>query len=90
MLHSEILSEAAERVASWNEFRVHDFPGNVVRTVNAAREHWRDEGGELPPHGIDPMLDALLAIADVADESPITVRDACAAAFRAAEDPVAR
>jgi len=87
---SEILSAAAERVALWNEFRADDFPGDVVRTVNDAREHWRDESGELPPHGVDPMLDALLAIAEVADASPIAVRDACAAAFRAAEYRVAR
>ncbi len=80
-----VLSEIAERVALWNEFRSDDFQDQVVRQVQAAREHWRGEGGELPPPGADPTFDALMGLAEVSDSSPIAVRDACAAAFRAAD-----
>ena len=81
---SRVLSETAERVALLNEFRTDDFQDGAVRLVNEARESWRD-GDDLPPPGADPMFDALVGIADAADSSPIAVRDACAAAFRAAE-----
>lgn len=80
-----ILADVAERVALWNEFRSDDFQDHVVRFVNAARENWRKDG-ELPPFGRDPMFDALLGIADAADGSPMSVRDACDRAMRLAED----
>lgn len=83
--HAEILAEVAERVALWNEFRTDDFQDLVARLVNSAREHWRTDG-ELPRIGRDPMFDALLALADAADGSPTSVRDACADALRAAGD----
>jgi hypothetical protein len=82
---SDVLAEVAERIALWNEFRTDDFQDRVVRAVNSAREHWRDERGELPPRGTDPMFDALMGMADEADASPIAVRDTCAAAMRVAE-----
>jgi len=78
-----VLGEVAERVALWNEFRTDDFRDNVARVVNNAREYWREDG-ELPRRGADPLFDALMSIADLADSSPITVRDACADALRAA------
>jgi hypothetical protein len=81
---AEIVDEVAERVALLNEFRTDDFQDEVVRLVSHARELWRDSGGELPRRGADPLLDALNTIADVADSSPIAVRDACAAAMRRA------
>ncbi len=84
-LRARVLADAAERVALLNEFRTDDFQDQVVRLVSDAREHWR-EGEQLPARGADPMLDALLAMGDIADSSPIAVRDACAAAFAAAED----
>ena len=77
-----MLADVAERVALWNEFRTDDFQDRVVRLVNDARESWRHDG-ELPAD--DPLLNALLAIAQVADSSPITVRDACAEALSASE-----
>ena len=80
-----ILADVAERVALWNEFRTDDFQDMAARLVHSAREHWRTDG-ELPPRGSDPMLDALLAMAEAADGSPMSVRDACAAALRQAED----
>ena len=80
-----VLADVAERVSLWNEFRTDDFQDRVVRLVNSAREHWRDKLGELPRIGEDPSFDALFAIADSADSSPIAVRDACAAALREAE-----
>lgn len=84
---AEILTEVAERIALWNEFRSDDFQDLVVREVRSAREYWRDgEESELPPRGAAPMFDALVSIADVSDSSPMEVRDACAAAFRAAEE----
>ncbi len=76
----------AERIALWNEFRTDDFQDRVVREVNSAREHWRQPGGQLPPRGADPGFDALLAMAEMADGSPLTVRDACADAMREGED----
>ena len=82
----QVLSDVAERVALWNEFRTDDFQDHVTRLVNSAREHWRDHDGELPRIGSDPLFDALLNIADSADGSPTSVRDACAEAFRAAEE----
>lgn len=82
----QALSETAERIALRNEFRSDDFQDQVVRFVADAREHWRDDNGELPPRGADPLLDALQAMADVSDSSPVAVRDACAEALRAAED----
>lgn len=84
---AQVLADVAERVALLNEFRTDDFQDRVVRLVNDARESWRVHG-DLPDH--DPMLDALLGIATVADSSPITVRDACAEALRASEVPAAR
>lgn len=84
-LRAGVLADAAERVALLNEFRTDDFQDRVVRLVNDAREHWRD-GEELPARGADRMLDALLAMGDMADSSPIAVRDACAAALAAADD----
>jgi len=83
---AEVLRAAAERIALWNEFRTDDFQDNVVHHVNDAREAWRDEDRELPRRGGDPLFDALLGMADMADASPIAVRDACAEAFRAADD----
>jgi hypothetical protein len=85
---AQVLAEAAERVALWNEFRSDDFQDRVVRLVNAAREDWRDREGELPRRGSEPMFDALMGMADEADASPIAVRDTCAEAFRAAEAAV--
>lgn len=82
---AQILADVAERVALWNEFRTDDFQDMVVRLVNSAREHWRSDG-DLPGYGQDPMLDALLGIADAADGSPLSVRDACGEALRTAED----
>ena len=77
---ADALAEVAERVALLNEFRTDDFQDRVVRMVHEAREHWREEG-ELPQRGHDPLYDALVAIADVADSSPVAVRDACAEAL---------
>lgn len=82
---AQILADVAERVALWNEFRTDDFQDMVVRLVNSAREHWRMDG-ELPGYGEERTLDALLSIAEAADGSPMTVRDACANALRVAED----
>ena len=82
---AQILADVAERVALWNEFRTDDFQDTVVRLVNSAREHWRSDG-DLPRRGADPMLDALLGMAEAADGSPMSVRDACADALRQAED----
>ena len=82
---AQVVADVAERVALWNEFRTDDFQDMVVRLVNSAREHWRTDG-ELPGYGVDRMLDTLLGIADAADGSPMSVRDACAEALRAAED----
>lgn len=79
-----VLADVAERVALWNEFRTDDFQDRVARLVNSAREHWRVRG-ELPAPGADPMFDALLGVAEVADSSPIAVRDACADALRVSE-----
>ena len=81
----QLLAEAAERVALWNEFRSDNFRDSVVRLVNDARESWRGRDGDLPKRGSDPMFDALLGLADEAEASPIAVRDVCAEAFRAAE-----
>ena len=81
---AQVLADVAERVSLWNEFRTDDFQDRVVRLVNSAREHWRATTGDLPRIGSDRSFDALLAIADVADSSPISVRDACAAALREA------
>jgi len=81
---AQVLADVAERVALWNEFRTDDFQDRVVRLVSSAREHWRTEG-ELPRSGRDEMFDALLGMADNADGSMVTVRDACAEALRAAE-----
>jgi hypothetical protein len=83
---SDVLGQVAERIALWNEFRTDDFQDRVVRAVNSAREHWRDDRGDLPPRGADPMFDALMGMADEADASPIAVRDTCARALRAAEN----
>lgn len=80
-----VLAEVAERVALLNEFRTDDFQDQVARLVSDAREHWR-KGQELPARGADPMLDALLGMGDMADSSPIAVRDACATALAAARD----
>ena len=80
----EVLAEVAERVALWNEFRTYDFQDRVARLVNDARENWRVRG-ELPAPGADPTFDELLSIADVADSSPIAVRDACGDALREME-----
>ena len=80
---SAVLGQVAERVALWNEFRTDDFRDSVAHLVNDAREYWRADG-ELPRRGADPLFDALMYIADIADSSPITVRDACADALRAA------
>jgi len=82
---AETLSEVAERVALWNEFRADSFQDNVARAVNEAREKWRADDGSLPRRGADPMFDALLGLTDMADASPTAVRDACAEALRAAE-----
>ena len=81
---AQILADVAERVALWNEFRTDDFQDRVVRLVNSEREHWRSDRGDLPRIGTDASFDALLAIADISDSSPIAVRDACAAALRQA------
>ena len=81
---AEVLAEVAERVALWNEFRTDDFQDRVARVVHDAREHWRVRG-ELPAPGADPMFDALLLIAEVADSSPVAVRDACGDALRESE-----
>lgn len=83
---AQVLSDVAERVALLNEFRTDDFQDNVVRIVNDAREHWRGDGGELPHSGTDPFFDALMGMSEVADSSPIAVRDACAEALRMAEE----
>jgi hypothetical protein len=80
-----VLGQVAERVALWNEFRTDDFRDHVAHLVSNAREHWR-ERDELPPRGADRLFDALMHVADIADSSPIAVRDACAEAMRAAED----
>ncbi len=81
---ARLLADVAERVALLNEFRTDDFQDLVVRLVKDAREHWRDDRGELPPLGCDPLFDALVAIADESDSSPTGVRDACARALSAA------
>jgi hypothetical protein len=81
----QVLGEVAERVALWNEFRTDDFQDNVVRLVSDARENWRDRQGELPRRGTDEAFDALMDLADMADGSPIAVRDAAARALLAAE-----
>lgn len=81
---AEVLADVAERVALWNEFRTDDFQDRVARLVNGAREHWRVRG-ELPAPGADPLFDALLRLAEVADSSPTAVRDACADALRESE-----
>ena len=83
---AEVLASVAEHVALWNEFRTDDFQDNTVHEVNDARENWRDEKGQLPRRGGDPMFDALLAMADMADASPIAMRDVCADALRAAAE----
>ena len=83
---AEVLGEVAERVALLNEFRTDGFQDDVARLVNDAREHWRDEGRDLPPMGTDTLYDALTGMAEVADGSPMAVRDACAVALRVAED----
>jgi hypothetical protein len=83
---SDVLSAVAERVALWNEFRTDDFQDRVVRAVSSACENWRDERGELPLRGADPMFDALMGMSDEADASPIVVRGTCAEGLRAAED----
>jgi hypothetical protein len=83
---AQALAKVAEQVALWNEFRTDDFQDNAVHEVNDARENWRGEDGQLPKRGGDPMFDALMGIADMADASPIAVRDACAEALRAAEE----
>lgn len=82
---AEVLADVAERVALWNEFRTNDFQDRVAHLVNDARESWRVRG-ELPRAGADVMFDALLSIAEVADSSPIAVRDACADALHESED----
>ena len=84
----QLLAEIAERVALLNEFRTDDFQDIVVRLVQSARERWRDDQGELPPPGYDPLYDALVGIADEADASPTAVRDACGRAFAVAERSV--
>jgi hypothetical protein len=81
---ADVVAGVAEHAALLNEFRTDAFQDEVVRLVNNARELWRDAGGELPRRGADPLLDALNTIADVADSSPIAVRDACADAMRRA------
>jgi len=81
----QVLADVAERVALWNEFRTDDFQDNVVRLVNDARENWRDRHGELPRRGQDESFDALMDLADMADGSPIAVRDSAARALLAAE-----
>ena len=83
---ADVLAEIAERVALRNEFRTDTFQDDVMRMVNAAREQWREEGGELPGYGVDRLFDALRRLAEEADSSPIAMRDACAAALRAAEE----
>jgi hypothetical protein len=83
---ADALSDVAERVALWNEFRTDNFQDNVVRQVNDARERWRGDDGELPRRGNDPLFDALMGMADAAESSPVAVRDACADALRAAEE----
>ena len=60
----QLLAEIAERVALLHEFRTDDFQDIVVRLVQSARERWRDDQGELPPPGYDPLYDALVGIAD--------------------------
>lgn len=82
---AQVLADVAERVALWNEFRTDDFQDAVHRLVNSAREHWREDGGRLPRLGADPMFDALVLMADVADSAPLAVRDACGEALRVAE-----
>jgi hypothetical protein len=82
---TQVLAEVAERVALANEFRTDDFQDNVVRLVNEARESWRDRHGELPQRGADAAFDALMELAEMADSSPIAVRDAAARALLAAE-----
>jgi ABC-type branched-subunit amino acid transport system substrate-binding protein len=83
---AEVLADVAKRVALSNELRTDDFQDSVVRLVNSAREHWRDGRGELPRPGTDPAFDALMALAEAADSSPIAVRDAAARALAVAED----
>jgi hypothetical protein len=82
---ADALADVAERVALSNEFRTDGFQDSVVRQVNDARERWRGENGELPRRGRDPVFDALIAMADAADSSPLAVRDACAEALRVSE-----
>jgi hypothetical protein len=83
---TQVLADVAERVALSNEFRSADFQDHVVRLVNDAREHWRDEQGELPRPRTDPTFDALIGLADAAGSAPMTVRDAAARALQVAED----
>lgn len=83
---ADVLAEIAERVALRNEFRSDTFQDEVVRMVNGAREQWRDARGELPGYGVDRLFDALRRLSEEADSSPIAMRDACAAAFRAADE----
>ena len=82
---AQLLAEVAERVALLNEFRTDDFQDVVTRLVHDAREHWRDDRGELPPFGFDPAYDALRGIEEESESSPLAVRDACAHAFDVAE-----
>lgn len=82
----QVLAEAAERVALWNEFRSDNFQDSVSRLVSDARESWRGRDGDLPKRGSDAMFDALMGLADESDASAIAVRDVCAEAFRAAEE----
>jgi len=84
---ADTVREVAERVALWNEVRTDDFQDQVTRLVNDARETFReDPESELPARGEDELLDSMLEIADVADASPIVVRDACAHALDVAEE----
>ncbi len=44
-----------------------------------------DRHGELPRRGADEAFDALMDLAEMADSSPIAVRDSAARALLAAE-----
>ena len=87
---AEAVRDVAECVSLWNEVRTDDFQDHVIRLVNSTREHLRDADGELPRRGTDPLDDALMGIADVADASPLAVRDACARVLEAAEEVTSR